>query len=148
MPILRRTFVIFVPVILHPFQDIAVHVVKPEAVGLFFANRIELIFGILFIPTGPIQILFLITRIATCAGTGPAGKLPFRLGRQPQPGPCGIALRILQAYPHHRLSRLIELTVGPIFRFRLIRILTQKSAILLIGNWIRRLYRDIGHSAW
>ena len=46
--IIRGLLVIIVPVIRHPLPDIAVHVIKPEAIGLFFANRMELIFGILF----------------------------------------------------------------------------------------------------
>jgi hypothetical protein len=83
-PVFRRTFVITVSVILHPLPDIAVHVIKPEAIGLYFTDRMKLLAGIFITPSNLLKILFGISFIKPCVRIGPTGILPLCLGRQPQ----------------------------------------------------------------
>ncbi len=88
------------------------------------------------VPSRLIEILFGVAGIKTGAGTGPAGILPLRLARQPQPGPGCIALGILPAHAHHRLAGLVELPVCPIFRRLDLRVVLEKAAVFLVGHGI------------
>jgi hypothetical protein len=81
--IIRGILVFIVPVILHPLPYIAVHIAKPESIGLFFTNRVKLVIGIFIIPSNLLKILFGISRIKPSVRAGPAGIFPFRATPSP-----------------------------------------------------------------
>src|SRR5262249_37853394 len=64
-----------------PLGDVAVHVVKAPGVGLATADRVGVVARVAGVPGVGVQLLDVVDAGPARRGAGPAGVLPFRLGR-------------------------------------------------------------------
>src|SRR5262249_31368811 len=86
-----------------PFGDVAVHVVKAPRVGLFLADGVGAVVGVLRKPGVVPQVVGVLAEVPARLRAGPAGVLPFRLGRQ------AVALAPLDC---HELFRQVDLVIA------------------------------------
>src|SRR5262249_31361953 len=78
-----RLIVVAFIAVLHPFPNIAVHIVEAESIGLFLANGMWLAAGVRVAPGIFAERRYIVSERIACRGSRPCRVLPFGLGQQP-----------------------------------------------------------------
>src|SRR5262249_35065022 len=94
--------------VLHPFPDIAMHVIEAPGIRLLLPHRMGLLPGVAVMPGMPPQIAGVVTKAVGCARPGPRRILPLGFCGQTVEGHAALA----RVQP---LDELLDILPGDLF---------------------------------